>query len=139
MLVVDGENAKLGRLAAFIAKELLNGEEVYLVNSEKLILSGNPRRTVERYLVRRRLKNKANPEHSPHWSRVPHLLVKRIIRGMLPWDSRRGREAYKKLKVYIGKPEKVPEAKKFPELDGRGLRKYMTVERLCKQLGYNSV
>ncbi len=138
MLVIDGENLRLGRLGTIIAKELMKGEEVHLINSEKMIITGNKKQIVDKFITRRNVKNKANPEHSPHWPRVPRMLVKRMLRGMLPWNTKRGREAYKRLRVHEGVPGKLGEAKKFPELDGTKQRKYLTVSELCRQLGYNA-
>lgn len=138
MIVVDGDGAIVGRVATKIAKNLLMGEEVHLVNSEKMIMSGKKSYTLHKYTARRRARDKRNPEHSPHWSKVPSMLVRRIIRGMLPFDSRRGREAYKRLKVYNGVPARFADAKKevYPDTSGKNLPKKMTVYDLCKLLGY---
>ena len=137
--VVDGTDLVLGRVAALVAKELLNGEDVRVVNAEKLVLSGNPRYTVQKYAKRRDIQNKSKPEHSPHWPRRPDLLVKRVIRGMLPFRKARGREAFKKLRVYYGVPEefKSTEALSFERMHKNKLSvKSISVMELCKHLGY---
>lgn len=138
MMVIDGNGAVVGRLAARIAKRLLMGEEIHLVNAEKMVISGKKECIQEKYTARRRVKDKRNPEHSPHWPRIPNMLVRRIIRGMLPYDRRRGREAYKRLRVYNGVPERFGKEKKesYPEVMGKELPKKMTVYNLCKLLGY---
>ncbi len=135
MIVVDGNGAVLGRLASKVAKKLLEGEEVHVINAEKLVISGNGKTIIERYLERRRLKNKADPEKSPKWPRVPNLLVRRIIRGMLPYKKAKGREAYRRLKVYIGNPG-FDKAEKFEESIKKGFKKSITVEELCKMIGW---
>jgi len=137
--VIDCDNIILGRLAASVAKRLLSGEEVVLVNAERLIISGD-QRSVTEYQKRRWAKDKANPEHSPHWPRKPELFVRRVIRGMLPSDSARGRNALRLLRVFRGIPaEFAPSAQKV--LDERahagklGSRSISVLE-LCRRLGY---
>ena len=39
--IIDGEGLVLGRLASTVSKRLLNGEEITIVNAEKIIISGN--------------------------------------------------------------------------------------------------
>ncbi|VVB65448.1 50S ribosomal protein L13 [Candidatus Gugararchaeum adminiculabundum] len=139
-LVIDANNGVLGRIAARVAKHLLGGDSIVLVNAEKLVISGDPAVTAEKYLARRRVKNKANPEHSPKWPRRPDFLVRRVIRGMLPFYSRRGRNAFKNLRVYIGIPEEFANAKlmEFEQASANLLdsKKRCTVEQLCTRMGF---
>lgn len=136
MQIVDGTNMVFGRAASQLAKKLLQGEEIHLVNAEKLVIIGNPKQISERYLAKRRIKHKANPEHSPKWSKVPHLLVKRMIRGMLPWKSSRGRDAMKRLRVYTGNPKNLEQNLKLEKASFDGVTKHMTIHELCRRLGY---
>jgi large subunit ribosomal protein L13 len=39
--------------------------------------------------------------------------MKRMIRGMLPWDRTRGREAYKRLRCYLGNGDLTEEEVKL--------------------------
>ena len=137
MKLIDGDGLVLGRAASRAAKMALLGERVVIVNAEKMIISGGRKYILEKYIKRRRVKNKANPEHSPKWPKRPDLLVKRIIRGMLPYKKAKGREAFKRIRVYMG-PEEVKGAEKVddPTLKPRKLRKYMTVADLSKALSY---
>ena len=109
--VVDGKNKVLGRLSSAVAKMLLNGEDVAVVNAEHLFISGHPRSIIGNYRQKLELKDKANPEHSPYYSRRSDLFVKRIIRGMLPYKMPRGKAAFKRLRVYIGIPEELKKSK----------------------------
>src|SRR5208282_4640785 len=59
------------------------------------------------------LRDKANPEHSPFYSRRPDLFVKRIIRGMLPYKQPKGKTAFKLLKVYMGPAKDIKDAKAY--------------------------
>lgn len=136
MLIVDGTNRIFGRVASQIAKKLMQGEEVHLVNAEKLVIKGNPKQIEERYLVKRGIRNKGTPEHSPTWPKVPHLLVKRMMRGMLPRKTARGADALHRLRVYAGNPKKLQESMTPSNADFDGLSKHTTVHGLCRRLGY---
>ncbi|MEW5996997.1 MAG: 50S ribosomal protein L13 [Candidatus Micrarchaeota archaeon] len=137
MVVIDAENARIGRLSTHVAKELLSGNDVHVVNAEKAVISGNPKDILEKYLERRSYQYKGNPDKSPKWPKAPHLFVRRLIRGMLPRKKARGRAAYKKLRVYSGRPEAVKgEPEKLKEAEIGGLSKYVRVGELCRLLGH---
>ncbi|MGI0133637.1 MAG: 50S ribosomal protein L13 [Candidatus Micrarchaeaceae archaeon] len=111
IVVFDANDKILGRLASTAAKSLLNGKNVAVINAENAVISGNKATIAARYRVRLNLQEKANPEHSPYWSRRSDLLVKRIIRGMLPYNKPRGKSAYRRLRVYIGVPDDLRSVK----------------------------
>ncbi len=134
-MMVNGEGKLVGRVGSLVAKELIKGYQVCLYNAEKLIISGSKTNLLEKYVTRRRLKNHANPEHSPKWPNVPYLLTKRIIRGMLPWKSRRGREAFKRLRVYNGKPHGDHKGREIA-FETAVPKKYITMLALCRSIGY---
>ncbi len=137
MQVVDATNTVFGRVASQIAKRLINGEEVHIINAEKFVLIGNPDQIVERYMIKRRLQNKGDPEKSPKWSKVPHLLVKRMVRGMLPKRSVRGKEALKRLMVFTGNPKNTTQNLKLEKVQYDGVSKHITVYDLCRRIGYS--
>lgn len=137
--IINGEDLIVGRVASYVAKSILkDNEEYYIYNAEKMVFSGKMKPLLGKYLMRRRLKNKANPEHSPHWPKRPDFLVKRIIRGMLPYDKPTGKKIYKKIKVYIGDDEQLNGMKvEFNESYNKAkLDKYVTVKELSKALAY---
>ena len=137
MIVVDAGNAKIGRVGTFVAKKLLEGEDVQVINAEEAVISGDPQVTLEKYLQRRQLQFKGNPEKSPYWPKVPDRFVKRMIRGMLPRKKASGREAYKRLKVYTGHPADIKGAPlRVKEAEVGKLTKYVKIGRLCELLGY---
>lgn len=111
--LIDGSDKVLGRLSSKVAKLLLTGNKVNLVNAEKIVVSGHAPSILSKYKQRLELKDKANPEHSPYWSRRADLFVKRVIRGMLPYKKARGKSAYKQLRVYIGIPKEFKDAKPY--------------------------
>lgn len=136
--IIDGDGKILGRVASHVAKILLNGEKVVLVNAENIVISGHPKSIVERYKQLIELKDKANPEHSPYWSRRPDLFVKRVVRGMLPFKQPRGKKAYKLLRVYNNKPEGIGKAEDIASKSPSELyESTMTVKELSEKLGYN--
>ncbi len=136
MVVVDGKGKVLGRLASRVAKMLLEGKEVHLINAEHIIITGDPKLIVERYKVRRRLQNKHDPEKSPKWPKVPWMLVRRIIRGMLPRKKLRGRMAFKRLRVYNGNPAGLAVDTEIEEAIKPLPSKYITIGELCRHLGW---
>ncbi len=136
MIVIDGTNMIFGRLASQLAKKMLEGEEVHLVNAEKLVIRGDPAMVSEKYLALRRVRNKATPEKSPHWPRVPHLLVKRMIRGMLPHKRQRGINALHRLRVYTGNPKNLQSNLSFDNAAFDGSTRHTTVLELCRRIGY---
>lgn len=137
LMIVDGSNMIFGRFASQVAKRLLQGEEVHVINAEKLVIVGNPKQISQRYLTKRGIKHKGTPERSPVWPRIPHMLVKRMIRGMLPRETTRGKVALKKLRVYTGNPKNLAASGKVEGADFDGISKHVTIHELCKSIGYS--
>jgi large subunit ribosomal protein L13 len=104
MAVIDANNLILGRMASIVAKKLLNGEEIRIINAEKAIISGRKDTTFGRY---KGYVDRGSREFGPHFPRRPDQIVARTIRGMIPHKKMTGREAYKRLKVYIGVPQEL--------------------------------
>ncbi|MHA1594641.1 MAG: 50S ribosomal protein L13 [Candidatus Baldrarchaeia archaeon] len=138
--VIDAENAIVGRLASVVAKRLLNGEKIAIVNAEKAVISGDYHNILEEYKQWLQIRTLTNPRKGPFHYRRPDKLVKRIIRGMLPWKTWRGRMAYKRLRVFIGVPEELKDVpkEKLKIADASRLRgKYITIFELSRQIGWN--
>lgn len=136
MKVIDADGAVAGRLAAAVAKELLNGESIVIVNSEKAVISGAPKNTFEKYYLRRSVKNKADPQKSPKWPRRPDYLLKKIIKGMLP-KKKTGSDAEKRLKCLIGVPKEFEgKAEKITKTSSELLTRFTSLGELCNKLGW---
>jgi len=137
--VIDCSSRILGRLASRTAKMLLEGKTIKLVNAEKAMISGHPTQIVASYKRKIELIDKANPEHSPYWPRRPDFLVKRIVRGMLPFKKPKGQAAFRRLMVYIGVPAELKNAK-MEKLEtkevGEIYETSITVKELAERLGY---
>ncbi|MDE1845829.1 MAG: 50S ribosomal protein L13 [Candidatus Micrarchaeota archaeon] len=140
IMLVDATDKVLGRMATQVAKMILNGHEVAVVNAENAFISGHKRDIISNYKEKLEWQDKANPEHSPYVSRRADLFVKRVIRGMLPFKKPKGKAAFKLLKVYIGFPE---EFKKLKPVDVQTkpakqiFESTMKIKDLVSKLGYN--
>lgn len=137
MQIIDGTDLVLGRASSQIAKKLLQGEQVQLLNAEKMIIRGEPQNILEKYKTRRAVQHKGTPEFSPVWSKVPHLLVRRIIRGMLPWKRARGKQALKLLRVFTGTPPNLTPTLSLDNAKFNKKGRFITLYQLCRQLGFN--
>ncbi len=132
MAVIDATDAPIGRLATRVAKRLLAGEEIYIVNAEKAIINGNKEEIRERYLRKRRIGGMKRK--GPYFPRLPHMILKRTIRGMLPYQQPKGRKAYKRLRVFIGVPEELQD-KELERLQFKKSANYITLKELSEYLG----
>lgn len=112
MKIIDGKNATLGRLASYVAKEALKGEEIAILNCDQIIITGNKKRIQEDFQKKR--SRVGSGQTGPKLSKTSDKIVKRVIRGMLP-DHRKGmgRQAFKRIKCYIGIPKEFQESKKI--------------------------
>jgi large subunit ribosomal protein L13 len=136
MSSINAEGLIVGRMASIVAKKILNGESVVIVNAEKALMTGKKRMLIEDYVTKRNMQNKQNPEKSPKFPNVPNLFVRRLVRGMLPWKTTRGKDAFRKLKVFVGNPEAVKDFEAVEAAKPKNLVKYMVIGDLCRQLGW---
>jgi large subunit ribosomal protein L13 len=135
-VVIDAEGLILGRMASFIAKRLLQGETVIIVNAERAAISGKRK---SRVAEAKTFLEVGHPRRGPYHPRRPDRIVRRTIRGMLPWKKPKGQQAYKRLKVFLGIPQefKDKEAQTIPEASAERLRcPYITVGELAKEIGW---
>ncbi len=107
MQVIDGSGHILGRLATYISKQLLDGEEIVVVNAERIVITGRKEQILADYKARRDRGVAGRNRFGPYYPRMPDRMFKRSVRGMLPFNQARGRTAIKKLKVYIGVPREM--------------------------------
>lgn len=131
MIVIDGKNTVLGRLASYTAKESLKGEEIAIVNCEQILITGNKKNIFENYEAKR--QRVGSTQKGPKVSRTSEKIVKMTIRGMLP-DARRmgrGRDAFKRIKCYVGVPKEFAESKKIV-IESKPIRKGIRVKEINK-------
>jgi large subunit ribosomal protein L13 len=137
MKVYDANNQILGRFCSVVAKQLLNGETISVVNAEKAVLAGNVKSKIALY---KHKYERGDPLHGPFFPKQPERILRRTVRGMLPWDRDKGRRAYRRLKVFVGVPEDVKAAvksfEKVENADADRLRtKYVTLGEVAFSMG----
>ena len=105
-IIIDGNGAVLGRLGTFVAKALFKGDSVEIINSENVVISGDKKTFVKKIQGKRDM-GRGSSMKGPIYIRQEDRLLKRMLRGMLPRNKARGREAFNNLKCYIGAKEGV--------------------------------
>jgi large subunit ribosomal protein L13 len=135
-VVVNAEGMILGRMASLLARRLMAGEEIAVVNAEKAVISGTKARVFATY---ERKRSRGSREGGPFFPRRPDHLVKRTIRGMLPYKREPGREAFHRVRVYVGIPPEFAgkEMESFPEAHVSRLSspRYVTVGAVSTFMG----
>ncbi len=130
MKIIDGKNAVLGRLASYIAKQTLQGEEFAIVNCDQVIITGSKKNIQENFKIKR--GRVGSGQKGPKISRSSFEIVKRCIRGMLPdHQEGRGMVAWKKIKCYNGIP------KEFNGKEKISFGKEKTGKFICVKEAYN--
>lgn len=136
IVIIDAKGLVLGRMASIIASRLIRGEIITVVNAEKAVMSGKKQSKV---IETKRFLEVGHPKKGPFHPKRPDRIVRRTIRGMLPWKKPKGKQAYKRLKVYIQIPKEL-EGKKMqtiPEVSASNLKcSYITVGELAKEIGW---
>lgn len=134
-IVIDATNKIAGRLASFVAKELLKGNKVIVVNVEKAVISGDREDIIEEF---KRRRERGDPYKGPFYPRYPDEIFRRMVRGMLPYKKYRGKIALKNLKIFYGLPEEYKDKimdvkiKSANDLVKVG---YMTLEEIALAIG----
>jgi len=135
--IVNADGLILGRMTSMVAKRLLNGEEIIIVNAEKAVLSGKKKSKVAEA---KEFLDVGYPGIGPFHRRRPDRIVRRTVRGMLPYKQPKGKNAYKRLKVFMGVPDDLKD-QKMETLEKAQARKlkcpYFTVGELAKEIGWN--
>ena len=137
MIVINADSLILGRMASIAAKQALLGQDVSVVNCEKAVVIGHRKPVLAHYKNRLKL---GQPQQGPFIQRRPDFFVRRTIRGMLPRKKSRGRDAYSRVKCYVGVPEKFAGKEvTLKKAENTKHKKDVTsVGELCMHLGNKS-
>ena len=138
-VVIDATGLILGRMSSHIAQRLLQGERISIVNAEKATISGKRLSIVKEA---KKYLEIGHPRKGPLHRRRPDRIVRRTIRGMLPRRKPKGKQAYKRLKVFLEIPEELKdkEMQTIPLAKARKLRcPYITVGELAKEIGWTPI
>lgn len=134
--IIDGEGLILGRMASIVAKRLLAGETIDIVNAEKIIVSGDKQAIIAK---EKEFLGVGGNEKGPVHYRQPHRIVRKTIRGMLPYRKANGRDAFKKLKVHIGVPDEFEgaELEKMEQYHSDNLNhRFVTIGEIAENIGW---
>lgn len=139
MAVIDASNLVLGRLASNAAERALKGEKIDIVNAEKTIIIGHKINVINKFKRKLGIGIKGNPEKGPKHSKTPYRILRRTIRGMLPYKRERGKKALKRVRVYLGVPkkfkEKKPETIKTAAYNGK--EEALSLGEISESLGWS--
>ncbi len=133
MKVYDGKNKVLGRFASQVASEILDGEEIKVINAEKIFIVGDKQKILDKYEQRRARGKQMN---GPYFPRRPERIFKRSVRGMVPHQKPRGRKAFKRLHAYIGMPSELKDEEIIdPDVKDAAGKLGLTLEEISRHLG----
>lgn len=139
-IVVDGTDHIAGRLSSYVAKLLIKGNRVSIVNCEKIMMSGTRVNQIKEYREFLEINSVINPKHGPVHYRRPDTLIAKMIRQMLPFDRKpSGKESYQRLRTYIGSPKEIKSLEKI-QFEKAKIKKtaanYTSIGELCRVIGW---
>jgi large subunit ribosomal protein L13 len=138
MIVIDAKDLIVGRLATYCAKEALLGEKIAVVNCKGAVLTGGTKSILKDI---REQRERGNPFKGPFFPKGADRIMKRTIRGMLPYKSSRGRDALSNVKCYVNVPKGL-EKEKLESLDSAHSKntkslKLTTLKTVSESMGVN--
>jgi len=136
--LVNAEGLIVGRMCSKVAKRLLNGEEVTILNAEKAVFSGKKKAKI---LEAHIFLEVGAPVRGPFHYRRPDRFLRKTVRGMVPYKQPKGKEAFKRLRVFMGVPLdfKGKEMITFEEASSANLRgPHFTLGELAKEIGWRN-
>jgi large subunit ribosomal protein L13 len=138
MTLVNAEGLIVGRMCSKVAKLLLDGHEVIILNAEKAVFSGKRKSKVaEAHLF----LEVGAPERGPFHYRRPDRFLRKTVRGMLPFKQPKGKNAYKRLKTYMGVPAEFKDQQMltFAEASSATLKgPHFTLAELATEIGWRN-
>ncbi|MFX0006310.1 MAG: 50S ribosomal protein L13 [Promethearchaeota archaeon] len=142
----DATDKILGRFCSLIAKRALLGEYIVIINAKDAIISGNRKDIHEKYLSKLKISTATNPRRGPFHERRPDTFMRRVIKQMLPRKKLRGKEAIRRIHIYISDiPERfkvryqILNPNEIANVDKKRLsyyNRYITLENLCQRIGW---
>jgi large subunit ribosomal protein L13 len=133
-IFIDGTDLILGRVASYVAKLVILGKKVALLNCNKLIITGSKQIVIDSY--KDVMENVKGRHKGPFYPRKAENLVRETIAGMLP-KTDRGRAILKNIEVYRDVPKEYAGHKMVSLEDFKksaNVTKFVTVGELEKQL-----
>lgn len=135
-MILDATDLIIGRFATVVAKKAILGEEIVIVNAEKSIMTGKEDVVIAKF---KQSIGRTLPLKGPYIHRSPDRLLRRKIRGMLPYKQEKGAKAFERIKCYIGVPAEF-EGKEFETVEKANVSKlnnthYTTLGKVSKSIG----
>ena len=124
-------------MCSHVAKRILIGEQIVIVNAEKVMLSGKKKSKIAEA---KQFLEVGAPERGPFHSRRPDFVVRKTVRGMIPWRLPKGKIAYKRLRVYMGIPTEYTAfpTETFNDANASKVKgPKFTLAELAEQIGWN--
>jgi len=133
-VVVDARDCILGRVASQVAEKAMDGERVAIVNAERAVITGGRDDVMSVYRDRVRVGS----DRGPYYPKRPDGIFKRAVRGMIPYKTTRGREAFENVRVYVGNPyDEDATVLEETSLDRLSNIKFVSLGEISEQLGAN--
>jgi large subunit ribosomal protein L13 len=132
--VIDARDCILGRVASQVAERALDGERIAVVNAEQAVITGRKEDVIGTY----RKRTELGSDRGPYYPKRPDRVMKRSIRGMVPYKRPRGRQAFENVRVYLGNPyegDRESELLEETSLDRLSNIKFISLGELSERLG----
>lgn len=135
--VIDGSNLVLGRLASYVARQALLGEKIAIVNCSNVYISGSKDNVKAKYVKR---FNMGTPYVGPFQPKRPEMIVRRTVRGMVPYKQQRGKDALARVRCYSTIPVELKDSKmetvKGADISKFSTMNYISLQDISKRLGH---
>jgi large subunit ribosomal protein L13 len=136
---IDASGLIAGRVCSNVAKLLLQGNSVMIVNAEQCLFSGSRKMVMTEWLGRLKLGSVVHPKHGPFHPRTPPGMLTRMVRGMLPRRKPSGAKALKRLRVYSRKPQDFSNVR-FEQLEDcratKPIAYYVSLGDVAERIGW---
>ncbi len=107
-IYIDGNNAIYGKISGYAAKRLLEGNDIIIVNSNKVIITGSHDFILAKFRERRDI---GSVRKGPFYPRTSDQILRRSIGDMLPKKKSRGKSALGRCRVHTGIPKDLKDVK----------------------------
>jgi len=132
--VVDARDCILGRVASNAAALALDGDTVAIVNAEDAVITGREEDVVGTYRKRTELAS----DRGPAYPKRPDGILKRAVRGMIPYKTTEGRKAFERIRVYVDSPyDEDGEVLEGTSIDRLSTIKFVQLSEISEKLGAN--
>src|SRR3989338_2290834 len=138
--IIDATDLIVGRMATQVAKRALEGETIAIINAEKAVITGKKTDILAKQQLRQEIGHKTR---GPIFPREPDFMLKRSIRGMLPYKSTNGKAAYGRIKCYVGVPAEFKEYKaeslENAHISSSNAAEHTVIGDVCRHIGAKKV